>query len=200
MFGQIDVKVRPLRLAYLVDPHDSTQVRQAIQLSSTLWGGSTFPILPVHKRMPATWKEKPFKAPQASQVMLGSIEAFDPDILVQLGADVPAYVSGLGITIINGDAVWEQLDKDHSPKFGLGIFELLKDIFAVYFKYKAKYPVRVVLPVIPAQLSLFWTSLFDSGKPSRRTPEPELEVVQAIAEHFMKVAETQPQHGEHRGR
>ena len=33
-----------------------------------------------------------------------------------------------------------------------------------------------------------------------RTLELELEVVQAIAEHFMKVAETQPQHGEHRGR
>jgi hypothetical protein len=47
-----------------------------------------------------------------------------------------------------------------SPKFGIGIFELLEDIFEEYFRYKPKYPVKVVLPKIPGQFSLFWASLF----------------------------------------
>jgi hypothetical protein len=44
MVGNVDIKVRPLKLAYLVDPNDKDQVREAIRLSSTLWGGVYFPI------------------------------------------------------------------------------------------------------------------------------------------------------------
>ena len=82
MFGSIDIKTRPLKLAYLVDPKNGNQVRDAIRLSSTLWGGDYFPIIPLHKRMPATWRDKPLKAPPAKGVILGYVEAFDPDILI----------------------------------------------------------------------------------------------------------------------
>jgi hypothetical protein len=51
MFGNIDTKVRPIRLVYLVDPDSAEQVKGAIRLSSTLWGGTYFPILPLYKRM-----------------------------------------------------------------------------------------------------------------------------------------------------
>ena len=39
MVGNTDIKVRPLKLAYLVDPNDKDQVREAIRLSSTLGRG-----------------------------------------------------------------------------------------------------------------------------------------------------------------
>src|SRR5207247_6513873 len=83
MFGSIDIRTRPIRIAYLVDPNNAEHVRGAIRLSSTLWGGVYFPILQLHKRMPATWRAKPLKAPAAESVILGYLEAFDPDVLVQ---------------------------------------------------------------------------------------------------------------------
>ena len=85
MLGTIDIKVRPLKFAYLVDPNSPEQVREAIKLNSTLWGGSYNPIIPLHKRIPTSWNEKPLKSPSAKQVILGYIDSFDPDILVQLG-------------------------------------------------------------------------------------------------------------------
>src|ERR1700674_3477235 len=100
MFGTIDVKTRPIRLAYLVDPNNTKQVREAIRLSSTLWGGSYFPIVPLYKIMPATWKDGPLKAPAAKNVILGYLEAFDPDILVQLSKEVPAYITKLAIEVV----------------------------------------------------------------------------------------------------
>ena len=53
-----------------------------------------------------------------------------------------------------------------TTKFGIGIFELLKDIFEEYFRYKPKYPVKVTLLKIPGHLSLFWASLFGEIPPT----------------------------------
>lgn len=97
MIGTLTIKARPLKLAYLVDPNNTTQVRETIRLSSSLWGGDYFPIIPLHRRMPETWREKPLKAPSAQKVILGYIEAFDPDILVQFSKEVPDYITRLGL-------------------------------------------------------------------------------------------------------
>src|SRR3989337_1669257 len=91
MFGTVEIKARPLKLACLIDPNDVAQVRQAIQLACSLWGGCFYPIIPLYKRMPGSWREKPFRTPSAKKVILGSIEAFDPDILVQISKEVPAF-------------------------------------------------------------------------------------------------------------
>jgi hypothetical protein len=168
MIGNVDIKVRPVKLAYLVDPNNKNQVREAIRLSSTLWGGVYFPILPLHRRMPKTWREVPFKAPEAKKVMLGYIEAFDPDILVQFSRTVPEFIAKTGLRIIQPTDVWAGLANDGnlSPKFGIGIFELLKDLFDEHFRYKAKYPVKVVIPKIPVQWALLWASLFGEIPPT----------------------------------
>lgn len=39
MFGTIELKLRPLRLAFLVDPRSNAALREAIEINSTLWGG-----------------------------------------------------------------------------------------------------------------------------------------------------------------
>src|ERR1039457_2148622 len=167
MIGSIKIKTRPLRLAYLVDPNNSQQIREAIRLISSLWGGSYFPILALYKRMPPTWADKPFKRQLAESVIFGYLEAFDPDVLVQLSKGVPPFVTASGRKTIKGSEIWDVLESHGSlaPRFGIGIFELLEDVFEKYFRYKAKYPVRVVLPHLPHELSLFWASVFGEVHP-----------------------------------
>lgn len=163
MFGNVDVRTRPLRLAYLVDPNDVKGIREAIRLSSTLWGGATFPIIQLYQHSPRTWREKPFRPPTARSVVLGYLEAFDPDVLVQLSKTVPACISGLGLEIIKPGEIWKGLSEQRpslAPQFGVGIFEILNDVFEKHFRYQSKYPIRVVIPRIPSVLSLFWSSFF----------------------------------------
>src|SRR5712692_2633552 len=112
MLGSIDIKSRPLKLAYLVDPNSSKHVREAIRLSSTLWGGDYFPIIPIYKRMPASWRDGPLKAPSAKSVILGYIEAFDPDILIQFSSTVPEFASKTGLKVVKPEEVWKSLDED----------------------------------------------------------------------------------------
>lgn len=144
MLGSVDIRIRPIRLAYLIEPGNEEQVREAIRLSSSLWAGTYFPIIPLYQRMPATWKG-PLKVPAAGSVVLGYIEAFDPDILVQCSSSTPSYITETGLRIIRPSDIWQSLEQQgyFSPKFGLGIFELLGDVFEEHFKYKTKYPVKV---------------------------------------------------------
>jgi hypothetical protein len=166
-FGNVNLKIRPIRLALLVDPGNAEQTRQAIQLASTLWGGVYFPIIVLHKRLPATWREKHLKAPRAKDVVLGYIDAFDPDILVQFAREVPQYVQHRGLKIIRPDEIWQTLDerRNLTPRFGIGIPELLTEIFDEYFKYKTKYPIKIVVPALPKEHTLFWASLYGDISP-----------------------------------
>lgn len=101
MLGTANIKVRPLKLALMVDPNSVPQVREAIRLACSQWGGMFFPIIPVHKRMPASWRDEPFKAPLAANVVRGYLDSFDPDILVQFGKELPKYIldSKLGASL-----------------------------------------------------------------------------------------------------
>jgi hypothetical protein len=184
MFGSVDIKVRPIKLAYLIDPNNAKQTREAIRLSSTLWGGTYFPIIPLHKRMPASWRESPVPAPPARKVILAYLDAFDPDILVQLSKEIPTFLPETGLRVIKPEDVWQLLNAETglSPQFGIGIFELLNDVFDEYFKYKVKYPVRVVIPKIPRQLSLFWASLFG---------EIPSEIFSLLEKHYFEPLEIQ---------
>ena len=141
MLGTIDIKLRPLRFAFLVDPGNAQQVREAIRLASTIWGGAYCPIITLHKRMPKTWRD-PIKVPPAKSVVLGNLDAFDPDVLVQLSVQVPAYVTDTKRRIIAPQDVWRTLDDRvaWSPQWGIGVFELFDAMFQEFFKYKAKYP------------------------------------------------------------
>lgn len=92
MLGSADIKVRPLKLALMVDPNSATQVREAIRLACTQWGGAFFPIIPMHKRMPASWRDGQSKPPPAQSVVKGYLDGFDPDILVQFRKELPKYI------------------------------------------------------------------------------------------------------------
>ncbi len=162
MFGSIDLRVRPLRLGYLVNPADARQVREAIKLSTIVWGGTYNPIIPVFKRIPAAWHDKPVKGPSAQAVVQGYLEAFDPDILIQFVPDLPKTVQGKGLQILRPEQVWPRGEKrrdDLQPAIGIGVFDVLNEIFEQNYKFKRKYALKIVIPRIPKNSSLFWASL-----------------------------------------
>lgn len=162
MLGSANIKARPLKFALMVDPNSASQVREAIRLACTQWGGTFFPIIPVHKRMPANWRGGLSKAPPAESVVKGYLEGFDPDILVQFGSELPKYIVDSKLTILKPEALWSDgQDGDIvEPTYGIGVLSVLQAIYQEHFKFKTKYPVKVIVPEIPKALGLFWASVF----------------------------------------
>ena len=177
MLGTANIKVRPLRLALLVEPNNKAQVRAAIRLSTSLWGGTFFPIIPLHKRTPKSWRDGPFKGPSSREFVQGCIEAFDPDAIVQFASTVPTYITDLGLSIVKPQNIWKARNGSTYPEpaLGIGVADLLDDVYAECFKYKLKYPTKVVLPAISGRFSLFWASVFGEY--------PE-EVSRAVETHY----------------
>ncbi len=167
MLGNVAIKARPLRFAYLIDPGSASQARAAIRLASTLWGGALGPIVQLFRRMPVTWRDHGLPAPPAKSVVLGYLEAFDPDFLIQFSDAVPAFVTATGRTVIKPSEVWQPLRQglSRSPTYGIGILEVLEGVFDEHFKYTPRFPVKVVLPSIPESHGLFWSALFGELDP-----------------------------------
>lgn len=163
MSVSVEIKTRPIRLAFLVDPNNSEQVGEAIRLSSTLWGGAYFPIIELHKRIPAAWKEEflpkrlPTERLSARSVILGHIDAFDPDLLVQLSKNIPRYIRSLGIGMIEPEDLQSDLNDDDepSPGLGIGLFEVIDRILE-----EGSSGIRIAFPKKTRELPLFWTSVF----------------------------------------
>lgn len=85
-YGSLRVRVRPIRFSFLVDPSESGAVYRAIELNSSLWGGSYNPIIPVYRRSPAKWEShRASRAIQPQQIISGYLNGFDPDIVVPIG-------------------------------------------------------------------------------------------------------------------
>ncbi|MFZ0871310.1 MAG: hypothetical protein WAM90_11370, partial [Rhodanobacter sp.] len=161
MFGTATIKVRPTKMALLVDPQDASQAREAIRLASSLWGGHHFPIIPLYRRAPSGWaKNSSVTAPSAKEKVLGYIDAFDPDILVQFAESLPSYLAHSRLQIVKPKDVWERTIFSEQPALGLGVFTLLNDVYKRCFKYKPRYPSKVCVPIIPDKLGLFWASVY----------------------------------------
>lgn len=164
MSVSVEISTRPIRFAFLVDPNNSGQVGEAIRLSSTLWGGRHFPIVELHETVPDAWKEKPLPGfpvedPSTEEIVLGYINVFDPDFLVQLSENVPKYVRDLGIRTIKPADIWGDLSgwDESCPSLGVGLFEILDRVFEERFR---SVDLKIVFPKLPEELYLFWAGVF----------------------------------------
>lgn len=162
MLGTVNIKVRPLKLALLVDPGNALQAREAIRLASSVWGGMFCPIIPMYKRLPRSWDKEALKPPPGRQFVEGWIDAFDPDFLVQFGKEVPDYITESQLKIVDSQKFWLRTRNQNGtlPAYGVSIFDLYREIFNESFKFKPRYPLKVTQPTIPKQLGLFWASVF----------------------------------------
>ena len=57
MLGSINIKLRPIKLGFLVNPNDKKSLMRAIEINSMLWGGSYNPIIPTFKKIPASGRK-----------------------------------------------------------------------------------------------------------------------------------------------
>lgn len=164
MFGSINVKSRPLRLAFLIQPSDRETLKKVFQINSTIWGGTYNPVIPLYRQTPSHWKEYPKQRINWKEIALGYIQAFDPDIIVNCtSTPLPAYITHLKKITIELDEIWKEFraeDKSYSPKYAVGVFELLGDIFDKKFKHVRRFPYRVLLTGEAKSLSLVWTAWF----------------------------------------
>lgn len=158
MIGNIKVKGRPLKFAFLIKPNDKKALLKAIELNSVLWGGPYNPIIPLYQIKTKRWRKDAFRK-TARDINLGYIQAYDPDILV-CDFDPPDYIKNLGLRVVKSNKILPTKENPNTFSFGIGFIDILSWIYHEYFRFVQKDPINVVFPKIPARNPEFWASWF----------------------------------------
>ena len=84
--GTLTIRVRPLRIAFLVDPKDRQGLLSAIEANTFLWGGAFNPIIPAYTKTPRNWERQHIRRLiQPEEIIKGYLDAFDPDLVIPVG-------------------------------------------------------------------------------------------------------------------
>lgn len=57
----VDIRLRPLRMGFLVRPNDKAGLLKIFQTNTCLWGGLFNPIIPCFERVPKWWERNGFR-------------------------------------------------------------------------------------------------------------------------------------------
>jgi hypothetical protein len=173
--GSLDLRLRPLKLAFAVDINNVQQMKEAIRINTYLWGGMYNPIIPVHKRIPSNWGYLAKRSPES--FTRGYFEAYDPDFIVKMGKSLPVYLENTGVKLLDSTEFTNLTTAENLPKasYGIGIERLLNDLYEQEFKYQRRNPIRFVIPRPPQKHNLFFASLYGEYDPAVRN---------AIMHHF----------------
>lgn len=158
--GSLKVNLRPLRLAFLVDPADDAAVLQAIETSTFLWGGAFNPIVPVFHRLPKAWKRERLDVVKPRSVLDGYLDAFDPDLVVLVGALESRKLDVGHRETIKCSEILKDVAEDGTPAYGIGLFELLDHFAERELKFVRHSPAQLCLPEIGRKSRLFLASVF----------------------------------------
>ena len=158
--GTVTIRVRPLRVGFLVDPADRAGLFHAIELSTFLWGGSYNPIIPAYRRTPSKWESHRIRhLPLPSDIVEGYLTGFDPDLVVPVGICANRTFQVGNRDIVKADELIGDLKGSASPRYGIGLIELLRDFIEKELKYKRNDDLQVSFPELPRAYGLFLASV-----------------------------------------
>jgi hypothetical protein len=83
--GTVSIKLRPIKLAFLVGPAYRAGLLEAIEINTFLWGGMFNPIIPAFRHMPKAWQDKLSRNVTSKEIIAGYVDAYDPDYIVEVG-------------------------------------------------------------------------------------------------------------------
>ena len=159
--GTVKVKLRPIKLAFLVHPNDKKSLLNAIGINTFLWGGMYNPIIPTYRRVSAKWEDSLFKKPTAQGVVSGYLDNFDPDYVIPM-VECTEYSLDIGYRerIEDVSEILSSVGNNGAPNYGIGLFEVLRDFFERELKFQQKYPQDICIPHFSSRFHLFFSSVF----------------------------------------
>lgn len=159
--GSLKVKLRPLRLAFVVEPNDRASLLAAIQTTTFLWGGSYNPIIPFYRRLPNGWVGRRSGIKSTGKVVLdGYLEAFDPDLVVLVGELEKENLQFGHREVAKCSEILDSDPQDEAPNLGIGLFEVFNGFAEEELKYVRSHPIPFCIPEPRNGEELFFASLF----------------------------------------
>ena len=122
--GIVQINVRPIRHAFLVDPTDVDSLQSVIEINTFLWGGKFNAIIPIFQQSIEKWYDCGGITPQ--DVVSGYLNNFDPDCVVPMGESSNSDLNLGDRSIIDHPSIFlAGAQIDGAAGYGISIFETL---------------------------------------------------------------------------
>lgn len=141
----VNRRLRPLRLAFLINPNDKKILRRVFQINTCIWGGRYNPIIPVYRRAPNTWSDKYTGPPSADVILNGYIDAFEPDFIINANVTLKKALQFLEDRQLTLKDILNP-NEENPIGYGLDVVELFADLYHKEFQFQKRHPLEAVLP------------------------------------------------------
>jgi len=161
--GSAYISLRPVRFAFLVPLADKKAIREAIQLSTFLWGGIYNPIVPVFKRLPKRWHGRWRRRSQGWRAIVqGYLDNYDPDIVVPM-VELDSVRELVGERLrITPERILGDAERHGGSGCGTSIFDVMSHFCQRELIYVRRYPLQFesCFPRLSRANGLFLASVF----------------------------------------
>ncbi len=140
----INIRLRPIRFAFLVRPDDKKRALEIFRINTCLWGGKYNPIIPFFKRLPSWWERKEYQFENAKQIVNGYLDFFEPDFIVEAEERL---ADGLGFEserVLQLTDLLEQDGERNRDKFGLSVYDLYNDLYKKEFQFVRRHAHNII--------------------------------------------------------
>jgi hypothetical protein len=133
-----NIRLRPTRIGFLVDPLDMDSVRKIMRINACLWGGAYNPIIPVFHITPRSWQRDKHEQITGYDFAKGYIRFFEPDVYVEAERGL---LEKCGLASLRNERGFDNLVVDldqfmsteyqstNQPSYGQCIFDVLKNVY-----------------------------------------------------------------------
>lgn len=140
---KVDIKLRPIRFAFLVKPNDKTNILKIFQINTSLWGGKFNPIIPFFKQVPKWWSKHDHLKYNAQQVINDYLDFFEPDFIVEaekgLADDIDFDKDRI---LLLNNLLFE--DEYSGHKYGLNVNDLYIHLYEKKYQFERRHKVDIV--------------------------------------------------------
>ncbi len=163
----ITKKLRPIRLAFLVDKEDKKTLREVFRINTCRWGGIYNPIIPFYKRTPRNWEDRRFSKTSAASILRGYLDSFDPDYLVLKDKqELPDSMFDKDRLLSFEEVL--NIEDDYPVAYGLDIIDLYRHLYDKEFKFERRHPIKIFRPKPAREIALLSACFFGEFPTSRR--------------------------------
>lgn len=156
------VRIRPLRLAFLAEPRDRKALQRVFEMNSSLWGGVFNYIIPLFKTVPARYKKEYQRTISAKRMISGFIEAFQPDYVMET-QDGQIREYGVNFPEKRSVSFAELLARDEQNRcqIGVDLRSICHDMYLDQFQFVQRHGPEVLIPTCKdSRYALLFSAMF----------------------------------------
>lgn len=143
---RVDIRLRPIRFAFLVRPDHGQRILDIFRINTTLWGGQFNPIIPFFDRVPVWWQREGRAFESAREVLNGYLDFYEPDFLVEAEPGVAARCGFDDRRVLQLDQLLDPANERGGQQFGLSVFDLYKELYKAEFQFVRRHDHNIVIP------------------------------------------------------